>query len=201
MGTPILAMPGVQKRLSTVLTRGWRRLLLRGVAAIAFGIVTWMWPGLSLATLMVAFALYAIADGVLGVWTAISGRKDHAYWGVLLAAGLLGICAGVLTLAAPRLVAVFLLLYIAVWAIAKGGLEIVTAIRLRKEIQGEWLLLLAGAASVLFGAFLLVRPAGGALVLLWLIGAYAVTMGVLLVLLALKARAFGKALAPAPGAA
>jgi uncharacterized membrane protein HdeD (DUF308 family) len=195
MSATIGSLPGMQRRLSMVLTRGWWRLLVRGLVAIAFGILTWTWPGVSLSALMLLFALYATADGVLGVWTAVAGRKDHQYWWLLLIAGLVGIAVGVLTLAAPGLVALALLLYIAIWAIAKGGLEIVTAIRLRKEIEGEWLLLLAGAASVVFGAFLLARPVGGALMVLWLIGAYAVVIGVLLVLLALKARSLGRTLA------
>jgi uncharacterized membrane protein HdeD (DUF308 family) len=113
---------------------------------------------------------------------------------MLLLGGLLGIGVGVLTLFHPGVTALALLFYIAIWAIATGVLEIVAAIRLRKEIEGEWLLGLAGAASVLFGALLIARPEVGALAVLWLIAAYAIVFGVILVLLAFKARGFARRL-------
>ena len=185
-------MNGIESRLAMILRRGWWRLLVRGLVAIAFGIFTWFRPGISLAALVLVFGVYCTADGILGVWTAIAGRKDNAYWWALLLAGLVGVGVGVVTFARPGLTAVALLIYIAVWAIAKGVLEIATAIRLRKEIQGEWLLVVGGVASVAFGALLLARPGAGAVAVLWLIASYAVVFGVLLVLLALKARSFVK---------
>ncbi len=124
------------------------------------------------------------------VWTAVSSSKDHEYWWLLLLEGLLGIGIGVLTLFAPAVTALALLFYIALWAIATGVLEIAAAIRLRKEIQGEWLLLLAGLASVVFGVLLIWQPGAGALTVLWLIGSYAIVFGVLLLILALKIRGF-----------
>ena len=129
------------------------------------------------------------------IWTAIAGRNDNDYWWVLLLAGIVGVGVGAVTFAAPGLTAVALLVYIAVWALVKGVLEIATAIRLRKEIQGEWLLVVGGAASVAFGALLLARPGAGVLAVLWLIAAYAVVFGVLLVLLAFRARRFVKEVA------
>jgi uncharacterized membrane protein HdeD (DUF308 family) len=97
----------------------------------------------------------------------------------------------VLTFLAPALTALALLFYIAIWAIATGVLEIVAAIRLRKEIENEWMLIVAGLASVVFGVLLMAQPAAGALALLWLIASYAIFFGVLLVILAFKVRAFG----------
>jgi uncharacterized membrane protein HdeD (DUF308 family) len=96
----------------------------------------------------------------------------------------------VLTFLAPALTALALLFYIAIWAIATGVLEIVAAIRLRKEIENEWMLIVAGLASVVFGALLMAQPAAGALALLWLIASYAIFFGVLLVILAFKVRGF-----------
>lgn len=187
----------IQKRLASILSRGWWMLLLRGLAAIAFGLLLWLRPGISLATLILLFGAYSLADGILGVLTAFGGRADKEHFWPLLLHGLLGIGVGILTFMAPGLTALALLFYIAIRAIATGLLEIVTAIRLRKEIEGEWLFVLAGAASVLFGLILVARPGTGALAVLWLIGTYALVFGVLLVILAFRVRSFPQAAARA----
>jgi uncharacterized membrane protein HdeD (DUF308 family) len=180
----------IEKQLAGILFRNWWVLLLRGLAAIAFGALVWFQPGISLAALVLLFGAYSMADGILGVWTAIAGRKEHEHWWLLLLEGLLGIGVGVLTFLVPGITALALLFYIAVWAIATGVLEIVAAIRLRKEIEGEWLLILSGLASVVFGVLLMAQPGVGALAVLWLIATYAIVFGVLLVILAFKARSF-----------
>ena len=178
----------VEKRLGSILNRSWWLLLLRGLAAITFGVLTWLLPGISLASLVLLFGAYCMADGILGSWTAIAGRHEHEHWWVLLLNGLLGIGVGIMTFLAPGLTALALLFYIAIWAIATGVLEIVAGIRLRREITGEWWLILAGIASIAFGALLVAHPGAGALSLLWLIASYAVLFGVLLVVLAIKVR-------------
>jgi uncharacterized membrane protein HdeD (DUF308 family) len=174
--------------LAETLSRNWWVLLLRGIVAILFGVLSFMQPGISLASLVLLFGAYALADGVLGSWTAISHRKDRENWWVLLLEGLLGIGVGALTLFSPGVTALVLLFYIAIWAIATGVLEIVTAIRLRKEIEGELMLVLAGLASVAFGVLLMASPGAGALALLWLIASYAILFGILFVVLAFKVR-------------
>lgn len=166
--------------------------MLRGVLAVAFGVLTWFRPEISLASLVLFFGVYAFSDGVLGVWMAVSGRKEHEHWWILLLWGIVGIGAGLLAFAAPGITALVLLFYIAVWAISTGVLEIAAAIRLRKEIEGEWWLILCGLTSVVFGCILLVRPGEGALALLWMIAVFSVLFGVLLVLLAFRMRKFAK---------
>ncbi len=180
----------IEKRLASILNRSWWLLLLRGLAAIAFGVLTWVLPGISLSALVLLFGAYAMVDGILAAWTAIAGGKDTDYRWVLLLEGLLGIGVGVLTFVAPGITALALLFYIAIWAIATGVLEIAAAIRLREEIKNEWLLILAGLASVIFGVLIAAQPGAGALTLLWLIASYAVVFGVLLVILAFKVRSF-----------
>jgi len=180
----------IEKKLAAILFRNWWVLLLRGLVAIAFGVLIWFQPGISLTALVLLFGAYSMADGILGVWTAIAGRKEHESWWVLLLGGLLGIGVGVLTFLAPGITALVLLFYIAIWAIATGVLGIVAAIHLRKEIEGEWWLILSGLASVVFGAILMAKPGVGALAVLWLIATYAIVFGVLLVILAFKARSF-----------
>ena len=188
-------MNPVENRLAAILHRGWWLLLLRGIVAIAFGVLTWLQPGISAAALVLLFGAFAFADGVLGTWTAIAGRADHEYWWLMLLRGLLGIVVGILAFVEPGVVALAVLFYIAIWAIATGMLEIATAIRLRREIEGEWLLILSGLISVVFGVVLIARPGSGALALLWLIASFAVAFGVVLVILAFKARGFARRVA------
>ena len=183
-------MSSVVAHLSSTLSRGWWLLLLRGIVAIAFGLLAWAQPGITLAALVLLFGAYSMADGVLCLWTAIAGPKEHEYWWLLLLEGLLGIGVGFLTLFAPGMTALALLFYIAIWAIGTGVLEIVVAIRVRKEIKDEWWLLLSGLASVVFGVLLAAAPGAGALAVLWLIGLYAIVFGALLLMLAFKTRRF-----------
>ena len=185
----------VEKRLAKVISDNWWLLLLRGLVAVLFGVLTWLQPGISLAALVLLFGAYAFADGILGVWAAISGRKQHEDWWVLLLWAFVGIGVGIVTFLVPGVTALALLFYIAIWATASGVLQIVVAIRLRREIADEWLLFLAGLLSVAFGVLLMIRPAEGALAVLWLIGAYAIFFGALLVILSFKARSFGRRLA------
>jgi uncharacterized membrane protein HdeD (DUF308 family) len=181
-----------QNRISSILSGGWWRLLLRGLAAIAFGLLTWFQPRISLAALVFLFGGYCLVDGILSTWTAIAGRKQFEDWWVLLLAGLIGIGVAFITFTTPGITAIALVFYIAIWAIARGVLEIAAAIRLRKEIKGEWLLILAGLASLAFGALIMSRPTIGALAILAIIAVYAIVFGVILVILAFKARGFAK---------
>lgn len=174
--------------LAAILARNWWVLLLRGLVAIAFGVLAWIQPGITIAALVLLFGAYTLVDGVLGAWTAIAGRKEHEHWWVLLLWGVVGIAVGVMTFVAPGVTAFALLFYIAIWAVATGVLQIVAAVRLRKEIAGEWLLALGGLASVVFGVLLMAQPGAGALALVWLIATYAVVFGIVLVLLAFKLR-------------
>jgi uncharacterized membrane protein HdeD (DUF308 family) len=176
--------------LAAILQRTWWMLLLRGLIAIGFGVFAWLQPGISLATLVLLFGAFSLADGILGVWSAFAERKTHEDWWVLLLAGLVGIGIGVVTFFAPGITALALVFYIAIWAITTGTLEIVAAIRLRKDIKGEWLLALTGIVSVVFGTLLVLQPGAGALTLLWLIATYAVVFGILLLILAFEARSF-----------
>lgn len=185
----------VERQLGAILARNWWVLLLRGLIAITFGLLAWVQSQTTLTALILVFGAYVLVDGLLGTWIAISGRKEHESWWMLLLWGLLGIGVGILTFLAPGVTALVLLFYIAIWAIATGVLEIAAAIRLRKEIKGEWMLILAGLASVVLGMLLMANPGEGAIALLWLIGLYAVTFGVVLAILAFRVRRFARELA------
>ncbi|HEX9455686.1 MAG TPA: HdeD family acid-resistance protein [Candidatus Binatia bacterium] len=175
------------------LAQNWWVILLRGIAAIIFGLITFVAPGISLAALVLVFGAYALTDGVLAVVSAIRWRGETDRWWMLLLEGLVGIAAGVATFVRPDLSALALLYVIAGWALVTGVLEIAAAIRLRKIITGEWLLALIGIASVAFGIMLALFPAAGALALIIWIGAYATATGALLIALAFRLRAWGGA--------
>jgi uncharacterized membrane protein HdeD (DUF308 family) len=176
--------------LADTLSRYWWTTLLRGVVWILFGIVVFMRPGISLITLTLMFGAFALVDGIANIVSAFGGRTTNERWWVLMLAGLAGVGAGLITFMNPGITALALLFCIAVWAIVTGFLEVVAAIRLRHEISGEFWLVLAGLVSIAFGISLLARPLTGALAVIWVIGCYAVVLGVVLVVLSFRSRGF-----------
>jgi uncharacterized membrane protein HdeD (DUF308 family) len=176
------------------LARNWWLILLRGIAAVIFGVLTFIWPGVTLLTLVLLYGAFALVDGALAIWAAIVGGEPAPRWWLLII-GLVGIAAGLLTLLMPGITALVLLVFIAFWAIVIGVMQIVGAIRLRKEIDNEWLLIAGGVLSVLFGAILILFPGAGALGLIFVIGAYAVIYGIIEVALALRLRGHSHAAA------
>jgi uncharacterized membrane protein HdeD (DUF308 family) len=139
------------------LAKNWWLLLLRGIAAIIFGLLAFVWPGLTLLTLILFYGAFALVDGVLAIVAAIAGGAPAPRWWLAIV-GILGIAAGLLTFLMPGLSALVLLFFIAGWAIATGVFQIIGAIRLRREIDNEWLLILSGVISVLFGVGVMLAP-------------------------------------------
>lgn len=174
------------------LSRNWWVVLLRGLAGIIFGIVTFFRPGISLAALVLVFGAYAFVDGILTLVSAVRRRGSTDRWWVLVLEGIAGILVGLATLFLPGITAIALLYLIAAWALVTGILEIVAAIRLRKAITNEWLLALGGIASIILGVVLIIAPGPGALALVIFIGAYAFVFGALLVALSFRLRAVGR---------
>ena len=162
------------------LARNWWLVLLRGIAAILFGLLTIMWPGLSLLTFVLLFGVFALFDGGLALGAAIMGGSAEPRWWLALV-GLLGIAAGALALLWPGITGLVLLIFIAAWAITAGVFEVMGAIKLRKEIEGEWWLITTGILSVLFGVLILLFPGAGALSIAFVIGWFAILYGALLV--------------------
>jgi uncharacterized membrane protein HdeD (DUF308 family) len=178
--------------MAEILARYWWVVLIRGLAAIAFGVLAFVWPGITIASLVLVFGAFALVDGIFSLLAAFQGRKVDEEWWLGALRGVLGIGIGVLTFRNPALTALVLVLYIAAWALASGILEIATAIRLRKVIEGEWLLALAGIASILFAGLVLWAPGAGALAMLWWIAAWAIVMGALLVIESFQLRGLGR---------
>ncbi len=171
-----------------LLVSNWDMFLVRGILAILFGIATLVMPGITLIVLVVLFGGYALVDGVILSIISIKDRKDHPDWWLMLLTGLVSAAAGVLTFVWPGITAASLFYIIIGWAIVTGIFEVIYAIRFRKEMDGEWLLVVDGILSVAFGILLIAQPVAGALTVLWMIGVYAIAYGAMLVVLAFRLR-------------
>ena len=170
------------------LYENWWLVVLRGVLAILFGIAAFLWPGITLLTLIVMFGVYAIFDGLIAIWTGLSRTRETPRWWMFLLEGLLSIGAGIAALVWPGLATLVLVYVIATWAVFTGILEIVAAIRLRHEITNEWFLALGGVLSIGLGILLFLQPAAGSLAIIWMIAGYALVFGILLVILGIRLR-------------
>lgn len=176
--------------MATYLSRNWWTLALRGLAAIIFGLLAFIWPGITITVLVLFFGAYVLWDGIFALIGGIRAEGSQR-WPLLLE-GIVGIIAGLLTFLWPGAATLVLILIMAGWALITGIFEIVAAIRLRKEMEGEWLLLISGILSVLFGIVLAIWPASGALVITWMIGAYALIFGIMLIILGFRLRTWRK---------
>jgi uncharacterized membrane protein HdeD (DUF308 family) len=170
------------------LKRYWWLLVIRGICGIVFGVIAFAYPGLALATLVILFGAWVLIDGVFRIVGATAGRASDPDWGFHLIVGILGILVGVLTFRSPGITALALVIYIAAWALMVGAVEIALAIKLRREMKGEWFLILMGLASIIFAVLLLWNPGPGALALLWLIASYAIVFGLLAIILGFRLR-------------
>src|SRR5881397_498372 len=174
--------------LIEALKRHWWVPVLRGMAAIIFGVIAFVYPGLTVAVLVLLFGAGVLVDGIFRVIGAIGHRGSDKEWGFGLVIGIMGIIIGFLTFHAPRITALALIIYIAAWALMVGATEIALAIKLRREIKGEWFLILMGLLSIVFAIMLLWNPLPGALALVWIIAWYAVILGVLGIILGFRLR-------------
>ncbi|HUM13195.1 MAG TPA: HdeD family acid-resistance protein [Myxococcaceae bacterium] len=182
------------------LARNWGWIALRGALAVVFGILAIAWPGSAFAAIVILFGAYAFVDGVFALVALFRGAGKDRFWALVLEA-IVGIGIGILTIVRPAATALALLYYVGIWAILTGILELVAAIRLRKEITGEFWLGLAGVLSIAFGVLLFVTPDSAALALTLWIGAYAIIFGVMLLLLAFRMRRFAEGSKTSPGGA
>jgi uncharacterized membrane protein HdeD (DUF308 family) len=180
-----IGVPGLLRTLGD----NWWLLLLRGIAAIAFGAVAIVWPGLTLVALTLVWGAYALADGFIAIWAAFNasgGAAGPRWW--LGLSGVVSILAGIVTFSYAGMTTLVLLMFIAVWAIIIGALQIWGAIALRKVVPHEWLLILNGLLSIAFGVILMAQPGTGALALSWMIGWYAILFGCLFIALAFRVK-------------
>jgi uncharacterized membrane protein HdeD (DUF308 family) len=171
-----------------LLARNWWVLVVRGVIAILFGVLAFIWPGITLTALVLLFGAYVLVDGIFAIVLAIGGWQERDDRWLLLLEGGLGVGIGIMTALAPEITSVGLLLFIAAWSLATGILRIAAAIRLRRQIEGEWWLALSGTASILFAGIVMWNPVAGALGLLRFIASFAIALGIVLIMLGVKVR-------------
>lgn len=171
-----------------VLAKNWWLMALRGLVAVIFGVLTIVNPAASLAVLVLFFGAYAMVDGIFAIIAGASAPSGSRRWGWLIAGGILGILVGIATLFMPQVTAFVLTIWIAVWAILVGIAQIASAIRLRKEIEGEFWLILGGAVAVLFGIWALISPLAGAFAITFGIGFFAIIYGVTMIVVAFRLR-------------
>lgn len=179
--------------MNNLLVRNWWTVMVRGVAALAFGLITLVVPGITLGALLMVFGAFVIVDGLFSLAAGIKASGHRERWGSLVVSGVMGLAAGLIALFAPIAAAVGFALLIGVWSLVTGVSQILAAIRLRRVIENEWLMGLGGALSVALGLVFLLLPDVAMLTLVWWVGLFATTSGVMLVALALRLRnAFDK---------
>ncbi|HUJ01473.1 MAG TPA: DUF308 domain-containing protein [Usitatibacter sp.] len=174
--------------MEALLRRSWWMLALRGAAAILFGALALAWPGATLFALVALFAAFAIVTGVSSIIAAVRHREADRGWWMALVLGIVAVAAGILALFRPGITAFVFVVLMGANAIVTGVMDIVMAIRLREQIRGEWLLVLAGIVSLVFGVLVLAYPGLGAFALVWIVSFYALLSGILLLSLAIRLR-------------
>jgi uncharacterized membrane protein HdeD (DUF308 family) len=181
-------MSHARQARSSNLAQSWWALALRGLLAMLFGLAALFWPGLILVVLILLFGAYALVDGVLAIIAAFRSSRQGTRRQLLLIEGVIGILFGIVALVWPGLTALALLYIIAFWAIFTGIARIVMALMLRREIENEWSMALSGVLSVVLGIVLLLLPGAGLLAYTWLIGLFALALGIALIAYAFRVR-------------
>lgn len=171
-----------------LLTRSWKHVLIRGIFNAVFGVLVLAWPALSVSILVTLFAAFVLLVGFVTAVAAWRGREARSGWMIMFIQGLLGMAAALAAMLWPGITVAVLLILVASWAIATGVLEIVAAIVLRRQLEGEWMMVLSGVISVAFGVVLGLDPARGVVALAWVFGIFAVIRGITLMLLSQKLR-------------
>ena len=170
------------------LARNWWVFAIRGLAALLFGLFALFVPGITILSLVLVFAAYAVVDGVFAITAAVRAGKAHKKWGALALEGLVGILAGIVTAVWPGLSVLFFVALIAIWAIFTGLLLLTAGVKVDAG-HGRWWMVLAAVCSIAFGALLIIAPQAGAVVLAWWIGAYALLFAVAMLAFAFRLKA------------
>lgn len=175
-------------KLVRVMADNWWVPLLRGIAAVLFGLMALIWPGLTVYALLIVFGAYAIFDGIMSIIIGFQRKSEDDRWWSWALDGFLSIVIGLMALFWPEATALAFVIWMAAWAVVAGIFRIIAAIRLRAEIEGEWALGLSGLLMVIWGVLMAMIPAAGLLSIAWLIGLFALLIGVVMIVLAFHLR-------------
>ena len=175
-----------------LVARSWWVYIVRGVLALVFGLFAYLNPAITMKILLIFFGIFIFIEGLLAIVGSIAGRKYSDIWWLVLLEGIAGVIIGVITFTRPAVTGMVLIVFVALWAIWSGLFRIITAIRLRKELDSEWLLIFGGIISILFGVMLFAHPGAGIVAIAWLIGFFASMSGILMITFGIKARKFQK---------
>jgi uncharacterized membrane protein HdeD (DUF308 family) len=168
--------------------------LFRGIAAVLFGVITLVWPKLSLTALVLVFGVFAVISGITAVVAALRSTDEQG-WGLLLFEGILGTLAGVIALVLPGITALAFLYLLAAWAIITGILEVIAPLSFPMSAGRGVLTALAGVLSVVFGILIAAQPAAGLLAVVWLIGVYAIVFGIMYIVVYFQSRSLAASIA------
>ena len=175
--------------MDTVFGMNWGVLALRGALAAAFGLYALLRPGQALATLIMVFGAMVLVAGILSIIAGLRRQSHHRPIAAIVVEGIICIAFGLLALLRPGATAVAWLFLVSGFAIVSGVLHFVAGLRLRKETPGEWTLILDGVLTVVLGILMVLLPWAGLLALIWLVGAYSLFFGILLLVTAFHVRA------------
>ena len=176
----------------TVLINNWWALAVRGVAAVAFGLIAILWPAITAAALVLLFAAYALIDGVFSLIAAQRAARRHGRsWPLLLEAVLDIVLAG-FALVFPGVALIVFIYAIAIWALLTGAALLTAGLAMLRQ-HGDLLLILSGFLSIVLGVVLLLQPTAGVIALAWWLGIYALLFGITLVGAAFRLRGRGPA--------
>jgi uncharacterized membrane protein HdeD (DUF308 family) len=181
--------PAQPSSMLDTLTRNWWAWLIRGLAAVLFGILALLWPGVTWVAIAILFGAYALVDGIFAIVSTIRAAESHQIWWPFLIEGIIGILIAAITFYDVRITILALYFTIAVWAFLTGIFELVAAVQLRKLIANEFWLILGGLASIAFGILMIWYPRAGALAIIWLIAFYAIIFGIIMIGLSVRLRA------------
>lgn len=179
--------------MQELFARNWWTYIIRGVVALVFGLYAWFVPGLAMKALLIFFGIFVLLEGIFAIIGSIAGRKYSEVWWLVLLEGIAGLALGLLTLIRPEFVATVIVMFIAFWAIWGGVFRIIAAIRLRRDLDSEWLLVFGGMISILFGVMLFKHIGAGIVAISWMIAFFASILGILMISFGIKVRKFQKA--------
>src|SRR6476660_1092394 len=178
----------VSEEFAPVAKRAWIWSIVRGARMIVFGILAFVWPLGTAVALAVLVGIFALVDGVIDIIDAIRFRGSPGV-GLRVFLGIVSLVCCALLLFWPHISLGVLVIFVAIWSILSGALQIIANVSLRSQSGRSWVWgVIAGAIGVIFGIVVLIWPKAGVVTLIWLIGIWAIVFGIMLIVLGIQLR-------------